>query len=179
VGSENHDMTDAAGPDVPVVRLVNEPPACRASRGVPNTARIARLTLLLIAALLACVFAVAFYLNPYDADGRPRTMATHTQLGMPPCNFVILAGKPCPSCGMTTSFALLVRGDVVASLRANWAGTLIAVLWALTMVWAVASGIKGRPLFIPRGRGELVLTVSVGAVLILMLMRWVAVLIGG
>ena len=147
--------------------------------GVPNSGRIARLTLLLIAALLAGVFAVAFYLNPYDADGRPRTMATHTQLGMPPCNFVILAGKPCPSCGMTTSFALLVRGDVVASLRANWAGTLIAVLWALTMVWAVASGIKGRALFIPRGRGELVLTVSVGAVLILMLMRWVAVLIGG
>jgi hypothetical protein len=179
VGPENHDMTDAAGPEVPLVRPVSEPPARLATRGVPNTGRIAQLTLLLIAALLAGVFAVAFYLNPYDADGRPRTMATHTQLGMPPCNFVILAGKPCPSCGMTTSFALLVRGDVVASLRANWAGTLIAVLWALTMVWAVASGIKGRPLFIPRGRGELVLTVSVGAVLVLMLMRWVAVLIGG
>ena len=69
---------------------------------------------------------------------------------MPPCNFVIMAGKPCPSCGMTTSFALLVRGDVVASLRSRWAGTLIAVLWATTMVWAVASGIEGRPLFIPR-----------------------------
>ena len=179
MGPENHDMIDASGAEVPVVRPVGEPPARRVTRGVPNTGRIARLTLLLIAALLAGVFAVAFYLNPYDADGRPRTMATHTQLGMPPCNFVILAGKPCPSCGMTTSFALLVRGDVIASLRANWAGTLIAVLWALTMVWAVASGIKGRALFIPRGRGELVLTVSVGAVLVLMLMRWVAVLIGG
>ena len=166
---ENHDMTDGAGPAVPVARRVPR----------PNTARIARLTLLLIAGLLAGVFAVAFYLNPYDADGKPRTMATHTQLGMPPCNFVILTGKPCPSCGMTTSFALLVRGDVGASLRANWAGTLIAVLWALTMVWAVASGIKGRALFIPRGRGELVLTASVGVVLVLMLARWVAVLIGG
>ena len=50
-------------------------------------------------------------------------MATHTQLGMPPCNFVVMTGKPCPACGMTTSFALLVRGDVGASLRANWAGT--------------------------------------------------------
>jgi hypothetical protein len=169
VRPENHDMTDAEQPDVPVARPIRR----------ANTGRIARLTLLLIAALLAGVFAVAFYLNPYDADGTPRTMATHTQLGMPPCNFVILAGKPCPSCGMTTSFALLVRGDVVASLRANWAGTLIAVLWALTLVWAVASGIKGRALFIPRGRGELVLTASVGTVLVLMLARWVAVLIGG
>jgi hypothetical protein len=52
-------------------------------------------------------------------------------------------------------------------------------LWALTMVWAVASGIKGRALFIPRGRGELILTMSVGVVLVLMLARWVAVLIGG
>jgi hypothetical protein len=162
-------MPDASGPEVPVARRVPR----------PNTARITRLTLLLIAALLAGVFAVAFYLNPYDADGKPRRMATHTQLGMPPCNFVILAGKPCPSCGMTTSFALLVRGDIGASLRANWAGTLIAILWALTMVWAVASGIKGRALFIPRGRGELVLTASVGVVLVLMLARWAAVLIGG
>ena len=176
---ENHDMADAAGPPVPVAARAREPAARRASGIVPNTGRIARLTLLLIGALLAGVFAVAFYLNPYDADGRPRTMATHTQLGMPPCNFVILTGKPCPSCGMTTSFALLVRGDIGASLRANWAGTLIAVMWAITMVWAVASGIKGRALFIPRGRGELILTLSVGVVLVLMLTRWVAVLIGG
>ena len=103
---------------------------------------------------------------------KPRTMATHTQLGMPPCNFVVLTGKPCPACGMTTSFALLVRGDLSASLRANWAGTVIAVLWALTLVWAVASGIAGRMLFIPRGRGELILTAIVGVVLVLMLGRW-------
>ena len=117
-------------------------------------------------------------LNPYDADGTPRTMATHTQLGMPPCNFVILTGKPCPSCGMTTSFALLVRGDVVASLRANWAGTLLAVLWAGAGRgrWRAASR-GGR--CSSRGRGELVLTVERRACLVLMLARWVAVLIGG
>jgi hypothetical protein len=149
-----------------------------ARNDAPEIARLVRLCLLMIAALLAGVFAVAFYLNPYDADGSPRTMSTHTQLGMPPCNFVVMMGKPCPACGMTTSFALLVRGDLGASLRANWAGTLIAVLWALTMVWAIASGIKGRPLFIPRGKGELVLTLSVGVVLVLMLGRWAVVMIG-
>jgi hypothetical protein len=173
VPAENHDMPDDK-PKPPVV-----PPKRPVRTGVPNTARIVRLSLLMIGALLAGVFAVAFYLNPYDADGTPRTMSTHTQLGMPPCNFVVMTGKPCPACGMTTSFALLVRGDLAASLRANWAGTLVAVLWALTMVWAVASGIKGRPLFIPRGKGELVLTISVGLVLVLMLMRWAAVMIGG
>ena len=53
------------------------------------------------------------------------------------------------------------------------------MLWAVTMVWAVASGIAGRALFIPRGRGELILTALVGVVLVLMLGRWTAVLIGG
>jgi hypothetical protein len=147
------------------------------SRPGPRTTRIVRLSLLAIAALLAGIFAIAFWLNPYDSDGKPRTMATHTQLGMPPCNFVILTGKPCPACGMTTSFALLVRGDVSASLRANWTGTLIAVLWALTMVWAIAGGIAGRPLFIPTGKSELVLTIVVGIVLVLMLARWGAIML--
>src|SRR5262245_14043759 len=76
-------------------------PTRPARNGVPNAARVVRLSLLAIGVLLAGVFAVAFYLNPYDADGKPRTMATHTQLGMPPCNFVVMTGKPCPACGMT------------------------------------------------------------------------------
>ena len=139
--------------------------------------RAVRGGLLAVAGVIAGIFAIAFWLNPYDAEGNPRRMATHTQLGMPPCNFVLLTGKPCPACGMTTSFSLLVRGDVSASMRANWAGTLLAGLWALTMVWAVAGGIVGRPLFIPHGKGELILTVVVGIVLALMLVRWGAVLL--
>ena len=162
--------TDMSQPnDLPRARLVQT-----ARSGV-----FVRLVLLVIAAGLAGVFGVAFWLNPYEPDGTPRTMATHTQLGMPPCNFIVMTGQPCPACGMSTSFALLVRGDVAASLRANWAGTLIAVLWAFTMVWAVASGIRGRPLFVPRGRGEMILTISVGVVLLLMLARWGIVLLGG
>lgn len=145
----------------------------------PRTGLIVRLVLLLIAGALVCVFGVAFWINPYEPDGTPRTMSTHTQLGVPPCNFVVMTGKPCPACGMTTSFALLVRGDVGASLRANWAGTLIAVLWALTTVWALASGIRGRMLLIRPGKGEIVLTVTVGVVLVLMLTRWGIVLLGG
>jgi hypothetical protein len=155
----------------------NEPLRPRRPDAAVRTVRYVRLSLLAVAAMLVGVFTVAFWLNPYDAEGRPRRMATHTQLGMPPCNFVALTGKPCPACGMTTSFALLVRGDVKASMRANWAGTLIAVIWAVTLVWAVAGGIAGRPLFIPPGRGELILTVIVGIVLVLMLGRWGAVLL--
>ncbi len=142
--------------------------------------RVARAVLVTIAVALTGVFVAAFRINPFEEDGKtPRTMSTHTQLGMPPCNFVVLTGKPCPACGMTTSFALLVRGDVVASARANWVGSLICVLWALTLVWAVAGAIRGKSLFVPRGKGELVFTLIAGAVLVLMLGRWGVVLLGG
>jgi hypothetical protein len=156
----------------------HESPGATAA-GAARTGRVARAGLVAIAAGLVCVFGAAFWINPYAPDGTPRTMATHTQLGMPPCNFVVMTGKPCPACGMTTSFALLVRGDVAASMRANWAGSVIAVLWAGTLVWALASAAAGRLLLVPRGRGELVLTMTVGAVLALMLIRWAGVLIGG
>jgi hypothetical protein len=46
------------------------------------------------------------------------------------------------------------------------------------MVWALASGIAGRALFVPPGKGELILTVIVGVVLALMRVRWAAVLLG-
>jgi hypothetical protein len=166
--------TKPVQPEVPLARRVHVPRAFS-----PRVGRWTRFTLLLVGAGLTAVFTIAVLLNPYNPDGTPRTMATHTQTGLPPCNFVVLTGKPCPSCGMTTSFALLVRGDVAASLRANWVGTILAVVWAVLLVWSVASGLAGRTLFIPRGWGEVVLTTIVGTFLVLMPGRWGAVLLGG
>lgn len=157
----------------------NNLPVARRAAGAPRTGLIVRLALLAVAGLLAGVFGVARWINPYDPDGTPRTMSTHTQLGMDPCGFLLATGRPCPACGMTTSFALLVRGDVGASLRANWAGTLIALVWGGVLVWALASAARGRPLLVPRGRGELALTCTVGVVLAVMLTRWGVVLAGG
>ena len=157
---------------LPTARPVRPPPTNRVGRG-------ARLGLMAVAVGLAGVFAAAGRINPYGTDGTPERMATHTQLGLPACNFVTWTGRPCPSCGMSTSFALLVRGDIGASLRANWVGTLVAVTWAGLLVWAVAGGLAGRLLFVPPGRGELVLTAAVGAFLVLMLGRWAGVLLRG
>ncbi len=164
---------------LPIARPVRPAGGLSGGRRRPSTrlGRVARIGLLAVAGGLVAVFVMAFRIHPYGEDGTPLTMSTHTQLGLAPCNFVALTGKPCPSCGMTTSFALLVRGDVSASVRANWVGSLICVLWAGTLVWAAASGVRGRPLFVPPGRGELVFTLIVGTVLVLMLGRWAAILI--
>ena len=154
------------------------PPRPRRDRAAETARlrRVTRATLIAIAVALTGVFVAAYRIHPYDADGKPRTMSTHTQLGMPPCNFVVLTGKPCPTCGMTTSFALLVRGDVRASLAANWVGTVTALSWAAILVWAVASLIAGRMCLIRPGRGELALTVAVAGFLVLALGRWAVIL---
>jgi Protein of unknown function (DUF2752) len=103
-----------------------------------------RTLLVLMAVFLLTVFGIAIYLNPYGEDGAARQMETHMQLGLPQCTFKALTGKPCPSCGMTTSFALLVRGDVLNSLQANCVGTLLAVFCLLLIPYGVISASRGR-----------------------------------
>lgn len=134
-----------------------------------------RAALLLLAAGFAALFGIAVYLNPYAADGTPKTMATHTQLGLPPCNMVAMIGKPCPACGMSTSFSLLVRGDVPAAARANWVGMLIAIYGMLLIPWALASAYRGK--LIGVRSGELLMLGSLTVLVVLMTARWVAVLL--
>jgi hypothetical protein len=102
-------------------------------------------------------------------------METHRQLGLPECTFKTLTGEPCPSCGMTTSFALLMRGDLVNSLQANWVGTVLAVFLLLLIPWALTSLIRGRFVFIQSL--ERALTWAVTFFLTLLLVRWAFVLI--
>jgi hypothetical protein len=128
-----------------------------------------------MAAGFVAVFAVAAWLRPYQPDGSPRAMATHIQLGLPECEFVRWTGKPCPSCGMTTSFAHLVRGNLGSSLKANWVGTLLAVYWLLLIPWAVYAAVRGR-LWRVRN-GEAMITASIGLFTVLMLARWAVVVV--
>jgi hypothetical protein len=71
----------------------------------------------------------------------PRGFGTHTQLGLGPCAFAVLTGRPCPTCGMTTAFAWMSRGDLSQAWRANPVGCLVALLilpvsgWLFACVW--------------------------------------------
>jgi hypothetical protein len=139
-----------------------------------------RALLLGIALALGVVFFIAWWLDPYERDDQGRIVAarrqeTHRQLGLPQCSFYYATGLPCPSCGMTTSFALLMHGDILNSLRANAVGTLLALVGLLTVPWAVVACWRGRP---PLVR-SIETTVSVVVIVLfgLMLLRWIYVLI--
>jgi len=50
---------------------------------------------------------------------------THTQLGLPPCGFLVYSGYPCPGCGLTTSFSHMIRLEVIGAFHANPFGILL------------------------------------------------------
>jgi hypothetical protein len=143
---------------------------------VPALNRWVRGSLIVVALGLIGVFAIAAYLNPYYEDGTPRSQETHRQMGLPPCTFYTMTGGyPCPSCGMTTSFSLLIHGDVWNSLKANAVGTLLALFWLSLIPWCIISCWLARPLFIVSI--EWALSRAVVIFLILMIVRWAYVMV--
>ncbi len=132
-----------------------------------------RVLLVVIGVGWLAVFGIAAWLSPYQ-EGRPLLAEAHRQLGLPACNFKALTGLPCPSCGMTTSFALLVHGDLANSLRANWVGTLLALIGMAYIPWSMLSIWRGRWLWVQKVEPWLIRLVF--GWVALMLLRWAALL---
>ena len=66
------------------------------------------------------VLFVAILLDPGD-----RLYGTHQQLGLPPCMSRVVLGIPCPSCGLTTCFALMAHGRVFRAFQAHYFGPIL------------------------------------------------------
>jgi hypothetical protein len=158
----------------PSVELV---PTVQAWDGSNDGSRLAwwvRLNLAVMGIGLLVVFVIAAWLHPYDENGAAKTQETHRQLGLPQCSFYRMTGLPCPSCGFTTSFALLTHGDPVNALRANSVGALLAAYGMLALPWALLSAWIGRYVWIKSA--ERVLITSLIVFVVLMLTRWGIVL---
>lgn len=82
---------------------------------------------------------IAFLLSP-----SPEGLGTHQQLGFPQCSFIELFEIPCPSCGMTTSWSHLTKGNVFQSFRSNVGGALLGIAAIICSPWFLVSGILGR-----------------------------------
>lgn len=76
-----------------------------------------------------------------DAAGH----GTHTQLGLPPCGFLVITGLPCPGCGLTTSFTNMIHGNFVEAARANPFGVLLFLVSFATIPVAAVGFVRGLP----------------------------------
>ncbi len=103
----------------------------------------ARLWGLLIVATCAAALLVGARLSP-DPAGH----GTHTALGLPPCAFLQVFGRPCMTCGMTTAVSLAAHGRIVESFGVQPAGALVAVVLA-SGLWlglhALVAGVSPWP----------------------------------
>jgi hypothetical protein len=122
---------------------------------VPQKAAVAswtwkqRFQIGMIASGLVGLLLLARGLQP-AADG----FGTHQQLGLPPCTMVLMFGERCPTCGITTSWANLTRGNVMKALAASACGTFLAGLAAVSAAWLAISAYRGRwTLVTPTPRG--------------------------
>ncbi|MGD9644207.1 MAG: DUF2752 domain-containing protein [Pirellulales bacterium] len=89
----------------------------------------------------------------------------------------MLLDMPCPACGMTTSWAHFVRGQLPSALRANVGGTLLAAIATMFMVWSLVSAVRGRIwLKLPSDR---VLVVLAATVITVTLIDWFVRLYNG
>ena len=88
----------------------------------------------------SAVILVARSLSP-----SPLGYGSHLQLGLPPCGLLIFSGVPCPSCGLTTSFAHLSRMQWTQGWQANpWGVFLFAGLIA-SLPFAAGAFLKAKP----------------------------------
>ncbi len=98
-----------------------------------------RRQLAVVGSALIAALAVAYWLQP-----DPRGRGTHRQLGLPPCTFLLIFGWPCPSCGMTTSWAHLMNGNLSLAAQTNLGGTLLALASLAAGPWLAACALRGR-----------------------------------
>lgn len=85
--------------------------------------------------LTVAIVAMGVLLAAASVEPAAAGHGTHTQLGLPPCGWAMVSNTPCPTCGMTTSFAHAVRGDLIAAFRTQPMGFLLAVATAVAF-WA-------------------------------------------
>jgi hypothetical protein len=97
-----------------------------------------RLGWLLLFAIPLAVVITATQLTP-----APAGMGTHQQLGLPPCGFLVVTGVPCPGCGLTTSFAHMVRLQFTGATRANPFGVMLFLVTFFTIPIAAVGMVRG------------------------------------
>jgi hypothetical protein len=89
---------------------------------------------LIVAGLWLAITAFGIYLSP-----SPHGHGTHQQLGLPPCPSVLMFDKPCPGCGLTTSWTATIHGQLGEAFQAHPLGPFLYIIFtvfAIVNIWA-------------------------------------------
>ena len=99
--------------------------------------------LIALVVVIACgtVLGFAFWLTP-SASG----MGTHTQLGLPPCSWIVTMDLPCPTCGYTTAFSNVAHGNFLAAFDSQPFGALACFATAVIFLGGLVVLVTGAPL---------------------------------
>lgn len=87
-------------------------------------------------AISGAIVAIGLALTPSQSG-----FGTHRELGFAPCSVLSATGRPCPTCGMTTSVSATLRGDFALAFRAHPLGIALAlgsIAAFLMSAWALA-----------------------------------------
>ena len=97
-----------------------------------------------IGVLMVVALGLCAFLEP-DPSGA----GTHTQLGLPGCLISRVTGmERCPSCGLTTAFAHLVRGHLRDARSVHAASPVVFTLWCLVACYCLVVAALGADLLV-------------------------------
>lgn len=75
----------------------------------------------------------------------PAGHGTHQELGLPPCPAALFLNRPCPGCGLTTSWTALLHGQWAFAFHAHPLGPVLYLLFtcaAMLSVYGFARGLR-------------------------------------
>jgi len=105
-----------------------------------RNALLSRVVWAILFAVPTAVMVTAATLTP-----NPLGHGTHTQLGLPPCGFLVFTGYPCPGCGLTTAFAYMIRANVFGAWMANPFGIALFLATFAFIPLAAVGFVRGWP----------------------------------
>lgn len=69
---------------------------------------------------------------------------THRQIGLPACGSVVMFNRPCPACGLTTSWTSFLHGQIGYSFVTNWFGPLLFLAFTAYALLSLVAIFRGQ-----------------------------------
>ena len=122
---------------------MTQPHTRRSERTTPLRATMGdRIGAGVLALVCLAVLSLSAWLNPSD-----KGHGTHTQLGLSPCMWAVTLDKPCPTCGMTTSFSHAGQGNWFESIKTQPMGSLLVLMSTMVFWGALVQTISGARIY--------------------------------